>query len=91
MQGIPSIDHPTGRPNYTVVTVGAVTIHYSYRTPVVFRAPSAGMVARNNVWGPTTGRHIAEAVGRPMSSARFRRMDEAEFTAALRAALAEEV
>lgn len=93
MQAIPSIDRPTGRPNYTVVTIGAVTIYYSYRTPVVFRAPSVGCVARNNVWGPTTGRHIGDAVGRPAPapSVRFRRMDEDEFTAALRAAIAEEV
>ena len=93
MQTIPTIEHPTDRPNYTVLTIGAVTVHYSYRTPVVFRAPSVGIVARNNVWGATTGRHIGDAIGRPMPapSTRVRRMDEAEFTAALLAALAEEV
>ncbi len=53
-----TIDHPTDRPNFTEVTLGELTVWFSYRTPVGFMAPGTGRVVRANVWGPTTGKHL---------------------------------
>jgi len=53
-----SIDHPTDRPNFTEVTVGDVTIWFSYKTAVGFMAPGWGRVVQSNRWGNTTGRHL---------------------------------
>jgi hypothetical protein len=53
-----SISHPTERPNFSVVTVGDLTIWFSYRTPIAFHTFETGTVARENVWGPTTGKHL---------------------------------
>lgn len=58
MSALPSISHPTGRPNFTEVTIEDVTVWFSYRTPVAFMAPGWGRVVRENEWGPTTGRHL---------------------------------
>jgi len=32
--------------------------YYSYKTLVAFRAGSGSLVIRENVWGPTTGKHL---------------------------------
>lgn len=53
-----SIEHPTDRPNFTEVTVGEVTIWFSYKTAVEFMAPGYGRVVRRNVWAQTTGKHL---------------------------------
>lgn len=42
----------------TEVQIGDVTIWFSYATPVAFSTPQIGLVVRENVWGPTTGRHL---------------------------------
>lgn len=59
---LPSITHPavgrTPQPNYTHVTVGDLTIAFSYTTPVGFHYPGRGWTVRENDWGPTTGRHL---------------------------------
>lgn len=55
---LPTIDHPTGQSNFTEVTVGDVTVWFSYRSPVGFMSPGTGRVVRENDWGPTTGRHL---------------------------------
>ncbi len=38
--------------------LGAVTVYFSYETPVAFEAPGHGLVVRENDWGPTTGKHL---------------------------------
>ena len=38
--------------------VGALTVYFSYDTPVAFDSPRTGQVVRHNVWGPTTGKHL---------------------------------
>ena len=38
--------------------LGAVTVYFSYETPVAFSAPGHGLVTRVNDWGPTTGKHL---------------------------------
>ena len=56
---LPTIDHPTGRDNFTRVDVGGVTFWFSYRTCVAFnRHDGTGPVVRENDWGPTTGKHL---------------------------------
>lgn len=35
-----------------------LTIWFSYRTPVAFAAPGHVRRVRQNVWGPTTGKHL---------------------------------
>lgn len=52
-----SIEHPTDRPNFTLVTIGDASVYFSYRTPVAFYGDE-GLVIRENDWGPTTGRHL---------------------------------
>lgn len=55
-----AIDHPTDRPNFTLVTIGPIELAFSYRTVIGFRLDSIGpWVTRPNEWGPTTGRHLA--------------------------------
>jgi hypothetical protein len=53
-----SIDHPTNRENFTEVTVGDVTIWFSYQTAVGFMAPGWGRLVRRNDWNQTTGKHL---------------------------------
>ena len=38
--------------------LGAVTVYFSYETPVAFAAPGPGLVGRENDWGNTTGKHL---------------------------------
>lgn len=40
------------------VEVGPIDLYYSYRTLVAFRAPGIGLVVHENIWGPTTGKHL---------------------------------
>lgn len=44
--------------NEAHVTIGALTICFSYSTPIAFDHPSLGVVVRENAWGPTTGKHL---------------------------------
>jgi len=56
---IPTIDHPTDRPNFTRIEIEGRTLWYSYRTLIAFNAYNgSGPVVRENVWGPTTGKHL---------------------------------
>lgn len=52
-----SINHPTDRPNFTEVRVNGITLWFSYRTVVGFQADGA-IVISENLWGPTTGKHL---------------------------------
>lgn len=40
------------------VTVGNVTLWFSYRTVVAFSTPETGLVVRENDWKGTTGKHL---------------------------------
>lgn len=44
--------------NAMAVTVGSLTIYFSYRTPVAFSHPSTGLVVRKNGFSVTTGKHL---------------------------------
>ncbi len=54
-------DHPTNRPNFSVVQIGKQSIAFSYKTPIGYTPDDGfGWVTRENDWGPTTGRHLNE-------------------------------
>jgi hypothetical protein len=53
-----SIEHPTNRPNYSWVTIGDLTLAFSYETVIGFHTSPGGWQTRQNVWGPTTGKHL---------------------------------
>lgn len=53
-----TISHPTDRPNFSRVTVGELVLHFSYETVIAFHHPSTGLAVSENLWGPTTGKHI---------------------------------
>ena len=56
---LPTICHPTDRPNLTEVSVGPIELTYSYRTVIRFYGPGEPrFVVRANDWGPTTGKHL---------------------------------
>jgi hypothetical protein len=39
-------------------SIGPVDIYFSYKTIVGFRSPRTGLVLSENLWGPTTGKHL---------------------------------
>jgi hypothetical protein len=45
-------------PNAKVVTIGPVTIWFSYVTPIAFRVGGQPLVMRHNDWNVVTGRHM---------------------------------
>ena len=54
-----SIEHPTDRPNFSIVHLGSnLAIGFSYSTPIAFWRSGEGWVVRENDWGPTTGKHL---------------------------------
>ena len=72
---LPTIDHPTGLPNFPEVTVGDLTVWFSYRTPIAFRTPDTGRIVCENVWSKTTGKHLSWLDGgdREAKARRYRR------------------
>lgn len=84
---IPNIDHPTDRPNFSIVRLPGVlpTVAFSYETPIGFIPPGDwNWVTRENAWGPTTGRHLNW-----LTEDRSTRLPGPEFEAALAVAFAE--
>lgn len=59
---LPTISHPaigsTPQPNFTRVTVGNLSLWFSYETPIGFQVGDGSKVVRRNDWGTTTGRHL---------------------------------
>jgi hypothetical protein len=55
---LPTIEHPTGRENFSIVTVGEWSFAFSYRTLVAFLSPTEGWRVCENVWSTTTGKHL---------------------------------
>jgi hypothetical protein len=43
----------------TTISMGNLTIYVSYETVVGFYTPKTGTVFTENVWGPTTGKHLS--------------------------------
>ena len=44
--------------NSLVVSIGELDLYFSYKTIVAFRAPGMKLVVRENIWGPTTAKHL---------------------------------
>lgn len=44
--------------NYAVVNFQNLTLWTSYSNVIGFMTPKTGRVARENDWGPTTGKHL---------------------------------
>jgi hypothetical protein len=44
--------------NYSEVSFQNLTIWTSYKTVIGFMTAKTGRVVRENVWGPTTGKHM---------------------------------
>jgi len=40
------------------IDVGNLSLWFSYDTVIAFRTPNAGFFITENVWGPTTGKHL---------------------------------
>lgn len=75
------VEHPTDRPNFVLVALGPeLELAFSYRTVIGFRTGS-GWVLSENLWGPTTGKHLNWLPG-------SNRVPRAEFETRLGAALA---
>lgn len=68
-------------PNYARVTIGPVTLYFSYETVIAVSDPFDSAV-RENVWGPTTGKHLNRVDG-GSKEAKARRLDSEAFEAVL--------
>jgi hypothetical protein len=55
---MPSLKHPTDRPNFAIANVGSIQIAFSYETMIAFQFPNEDWVTCENTWGPTTGKHL---------------------------------
>ena len=80
---LPTIIHPTNRPNFTEARTGPLTIWYSYKTPIAFHHTDTGLHVRQNDWSNTTGRHLNYVDGGNKAA----RLSAADFETALAAAL----
>ncbi len=57
---IPSVEHPTDRPNFYIINTDQGVFWYSYKTCIAFRTVDTGLVIRENAWSSTTGKHLNE-------------------------------
>ena len=67
-------------PNETAVTIGTLTLHFSYVTVIAYRAGDS-IVVSENVWSQTTGKHLNRIDGG--GTYKSARLPHAEFKAAL--------
>lgn len=44
--------------NSILCRIGDLDLYFSYNTVVAFRTPETGLVISDNMWGPTTGKHL---------------------------------
>ncbi len=40
------------------IDLGTLTVWFSFKTPIAFRAPGTPTIVRQNEWGATTGKHL---------------------------------
>ena len=74
----------TKRPNTIRISLSRITLYFSYQTLVAFSGPS-GLTVRRNIWGPTTGKHLAWIDGGSVE-AKAQRLPDSEFEAAFETA-----
>lgn len=65
--------------NLTEVNVGDVTLWFSYETIIAYRLPNGERVVSENVWSPTTNRHM-NAIDGGSKRAKAARVPFQEFT-----------
>ena len=68
--------------NFVRVDIGALTLWFSYQTPIAFHMDGAVRVVSDNVWSSTTGKHLNMISDKPD------RIGNLEFTKLLDVALA---
>ena len=55
------IDHPTNKANFSTVTLGELSIAFSYETPIGFTTDDGfNWTTRENDFSVTTGKHLNE-------------------------------
>lgn len=69
--------------NFHMVDLGKVRVWFSYETPIAFKADKFPTIVRENVWGPTTGKHL-NCVDGGDKEAKARRVPSEDFNAALK-------
>jgi len=65
------------------VTIGSLTLYFSYETVIAFRDGENGLQVIQNRWGPTTGKHLNLIDGGNIS----KRLPEKEFNEMLKRTL----
>ena len=68
--------------NFTCVDLGDLSVWFSYETPIAFEVYGQPRVVRENIWGPTTGKHL-NAIDGGDKEAKARRVSSDEFNRAL--------
>lgn len=53
-----SIDHPTDRPNFSIVRIGSLGLAFSYRTLIGISVGFGPWKVSENYWSNTTGKHL---------------------------------
>lgn len=87
MTALPNIDHPTDRANFSIVRNPGYlpSVAFSYETPIAFtEAGGYRWTVSENLWGPTTGKHLNH-----LSTDVASRVRRADFERELSAAFAE--
>lgn len=58
--------------HFTRVTIGSVTLWFSYETLVGFQVSVNTIVVRENDWGAVTGKHLAKLDGGGVEAKKYR-------------------
>lgn len=82
LEDLPEVNHPTGRENFSVVTLPGIRMWFSYETCIAFRTTRDGLVVSENGWSRTTGKHLNY-----VDPAKRRRIPYSDFKTRLQQAL----
>ena len=77
-----SIEIEQIKPNFTKINVGALTVWFSYETPIAFKVDGQPSVVLENIWSSTTGKHLNSIDG-GTKTAKAERVSSVEFNRAL--------
>lgn len=65
------------------LVIGTLVLYFSYETVVAFREDDGELVISENIWGPTTGKHLNQ-----IDDDKEKRISRSKFVGALEAVLA---
>lgn len=51
-------------PTQHTVSIGDLDLYFSYETVVAFETTGLGLIVSENIWSPTTGKHINVIAGK---------------------------